>query len=233
MLRTLVIGGLLALVLAAPASAASASRTTLMPGVTFERQLELTAHGPVAVNFLTAPRPGGLYGLGTALSNDAISGRERLTAIEKRASPTATVAGVNGDFYSASGEPAGIVLRGGLLDHAPDADRSSIGVGADGSLRVERIDYNGIWRGNSGRRPLQLNRPPGPNGIALFTRAWGTRTPSLPGAIAAILPTLPPTAPNTDLFATVSQLGPAGATAIPRGGGVILARGTAATRFAA
>jgi hypothetical protein len=230
-LRKLVIGGLFALVLAAPAS--GAQRVLLMPGVTYERQLDLTPHGPVAVNVLTAPRPGGLYSLGPALSNDAISGRERLTAIEKRASPTATVAGVNGDLFSASGEPAGIVLRAGSLDHAPDPDRSSIGVGADGSLRVDRIDYDGIWRGNSGRRPLQLNRPPGPNGIALFTRAWGGRTPSLPGAIAAILPTLPPTAPNTDLFATVSQLGPAGATAIPRGGGVILARGTAATRFAA
>jgi len=231
-LRKLVIGGLLALVLAAPA--AGAQRVLLMPGVTYERQLELTPHGPVAVNVLTAPRPGGLYSLGTALSNDAISGRERLTAIEKRASPAATVAGVNGDFYSASGEPVGIVLRGGLLDHAPDADRSSIGVGADGSLRVERVDYDGIWRGNSGRRPLQLNRPPGPNGIALFTRAWGGRTPSVGGAVEAILPALPPTAPNTDLSATVSQIGPTnGGTAIPRGGGVILARGTAATRFAA
>jgi Phosphodiester glycosidase/FlgD Ig-like domain len=231
-LRKLVIGGLVALVLAAPASAAP--RTVLMPGVTYERQLELTPHGPVAVNVITAPRPGGLYGLGTALSNDAISGRERLTAIERRASPTATVTGVNGDLFAASGEPTGVVLRSGLLDHAPDADRSSIGIGADGSLRVERVEYDGIWRGNAGRRPLQLNRPPGPNGIALFTRSWGTRTPSLPGATAAILPVLPPTAPNTDLFATVSQVGPAaGATPIPRGGGVILARGTAATRFVA
>ncbi|HYZ78612.1 MAG TPA: phosphodiester glycosidase family protein [Gaiellaceae bacterium] len=232
MLRKLVIGGLLALVLAAPAS--GAPRVLLMPGVTYERQFDLTPHGPVAVNVLTAPRPGGLYGLGTALSNDAISGRERLTAIERRVSPAATVAGVNGDLFSASGEPAGIVLRGGLLDHAPNAGRSSIGLDAGGSLQVQRIEYDGIWRGNAGRRPLQLNRPPGPNGIALFTRAWGGRTPSARGAVEAVLPTLPPTAPNADLSATVSQIVSSnGGTAIPRGGGVILARGTAATRFAA
>lgn len=232
MLRRLVIGGLLAVVLAAPAS--GAPRSLLMPGVTYSRQLELTPHGPVAIHVITAPRPGGLYGLAPALSNATISGRERLTAIERRASAGATVAGVNGDLFAASGEPSGIVLRGGTLDHPPDAERSSIGVALDGSLRVERIDYRGIWRGTVGRRPLRLNEPPGPNGISLFTRSWGARTPSLTGSLEAILPALPATTPNTDLFATVSQVGPSnGGTPIPRGGGVIVARGAGAARFAA
>jgi flagellar hook assembly protein FlgD len=231
-LGKLVIGGLLALVLAAPASAAP--RELLMPGVTYARQLQLTPHGPVAVHVVTAPRPGGLYGLAPALSNNAVTGRERLTSIERRASPAATVAGVNGDLFSASGEPSGIVLRSGLLDHAPTAGRSSIGIGADGSLRVERIAYAGIWRGTVGRRPLRLNQPPGTNGVSLFTRSWGATTPRIAGAVEAILPSLPPAAPNTDLFATVAQVGPSsGGTAIPRGGGVIMARGSGATRFAA
>jgi flagellar hook assembly protein FlgD len=229
-LRTLVIGGLL-LVLAAPVSAAP--RSLLMPGVTYSRQLELTPHGPVAIHVLTAPRPGGLYGLVPALSNGTVAGRERLTAIERRASPAATVAGVNGDLFSASGEPSGIVLRNGTLDHPPDADRSSVGVGVDGSLRVERVEYRGIWRGTVGRRALRLNEPPGPNGISLFTRSWGSRTPTLAGSLEAILPALPPTTPNIDLFATVSQVGPSnGGTPIPAGGGVILARGAGAARFA-
>jgi flagellar hook assembly protein FlgD len=134
----------------------------------------------------------------------------------------------------AAREPNGIVLRSGLLDHAPVADRSSIGIAADGSLVVERVAYAGIWRGTVGRRPLRLNQPPGTNGVSLFTRSWGGTTPRISGALEAILPSLPPTAPNTDLFATVSQVGPSsGGTAIPRGGGVIMARGSGATRFAA
>jgi hypothetical protein len=230
-LGKLVIGGLL-LVLAAEASAAP--RSLLMPGVSYSRQLELTPHGPVAIHVLTAPRPGGLYGLAPALSNATVVGRERLTAIERRASTTATVAGVNGDLFAASGEPSGIVLRNGTLEHPPDADRSSVGVAADGSLRVERVEYRGIWRGTVGRRPLRLNEPPGPNGVSLFTRSWGPRTPILPGSVEAILPTLPPATPNTDLFATVSQVGASnGGTPIPPGGGVILARGAGATRFGA
>lgn len=231
MLRKLVIGGLLTLVLAAPARAA---KTTLMPGVTYERQVELTAHGPVAVHVLTAPRPGGLYSLGPALSNGAIAGRESLTALERRASATATVAGVNGDFFAASGEPSGIVLRSGVLDHPPQAERSSIGVAADGSLRVEPVIYNGIWRGTSGRRPIRLNAIPGRNGVSLFTRSWGATTPAIAGAVAAVIPSLPPTTPNTDLSGTVSQIGTAaGATAIPRGGAVVVARGTGAARLGA
>jgi hypothetical protein len=232
-LHKLVIGGLLALVLAGPA-AAQGTKTLLVPGVTYERQVELTPHGPVVVHVLTAPRPGGLYGLAPALSNGVVAGREPLTAIERRASATATVAGVNGDFFAPSGEPSGIVLRSGVLDHPPLGERSSIGVAADGSLRIERVDYNGIWKGVSGRRPIRLNAPPGKNGVSLFTRSWGAATPAIAGSLAAVLPSLPPTTPNTDLVAVVSQVGPTtGAVAIPRGGGVILARGTGAGRFAA
>ena len=234
MLGKLVIGGLLALVLAAPGWAAAPPRVLLMPGVTYSRQVELTPHGPVAVHVITAPRPSGLYGLTAALSNNTVVGREGVTAIERRASASATVAGVNGDFFSASGEPSGIVLRNGTLDHPSEVSRSSIGVGTDGSLRVERIEYDGIWRGLSGRRPLQLNRPPGANGVSLFTRSWGATTPTIAGSVEAILPVLPPTTPNTDLAATVAQIGSSnGGTRIPPGGAVILARGTGAARFAA
>src|SRR5205085_4061168 len=147
-----------------------------MPGVTYSRQVELTSHGPVAIHVVTAPRPGGLYDLGLALSNGAVAGRDRLTSIERNASSTATTVGVNGDFFAANGVPSGIVLRAGALDHAPQADRSSIGVAADGSLRVEPVAYAGVWKGTGPRRPLRLNEPPGPNGVSLLTRSWAPTT---------------------------------------------------------
>src|SRR6266498_3186895 len=85
-----------------------------------DRLLEIPPRGPVVANVLTVPRPGGLWQLKAVLSNEAIQGSERLTAIEKRYSATATVAGVNGDLFSrASGAPSGILMRNGALDQPP------------------------------------------------------------------------------------------------------------------
>ena len=54
--RKLLIGALLALAFAAPAAA----QTTLMPGVTYERGVQFTPHGPVAIHVVRGPRPTGL-----------------------------------------------------------------------------------------------------------------------------------------------------------------------------
>src|SRR5205814_3112100 len=97
---------------------------TLMPGVIYSRQVEFTAHGPVVLHVIVAPRPTGLYALKPILSNNAILGRERVTAMEKRVSGDATVAAVNGDLFSLSdGHPTGGLIRGGILDTAPADER--------------------------------------------------------------------------------------------------------------
>jgi flagellar hook assembly protein FlgD len=163
-----------------------------------------------------------------------ILGRERLTSIERRASTAATVAGVNGDRSSAGGEPSGILLRGGVLDSPPHAQRSSVGIGADGALRVDRVAYDGVWRGNGQRRPLRLNQVPGANGVSVFTPAWGPTTPQIAGVTEAVLQSLPPTTTGVELPAQVSQAGPTnGGTAIPPGGAVIVGRGTGGAKLAA
>ena len=71
-----------------------------MPNVSFQRTVQFTAHGPVVLNVLTAPRPGGLYRLKPLLSNGAIQGTERVTSMQKDISGAATVAGVNGDLFN-------------------------------------------------------------------------------------------------------------------------------------
>ena len=233
MLRKLLLAVLVVLVPAAPAGGQS-TRALLVPGVSYSRQVEFTPRGPVVLHVVTAPRPGGLYGLQPVLSNNAIVGRERLTSMERGVSGGATAVGITGDLFAAGGQPSGILMRSGALDSPPLESRSSVGIGLDGTLRVERIAYAGIWRGVGQRRPLNLNRPPGANGVSLFTPAWGPATPALPGAVAATLPALPPATPNTDLQATVAQVGSVGgAVAIPPGGAVIVARGAGAARLAA
>ena len=118
--RKFLIGGLLALTFAAPAAA----RTTLMPGVSYESGVQFTPHGPVAIHVVRGPRPTGLYALRPVLSNESIQGLERVTAMQKRLSSTATMVGVNGDFFAASGRPSGVLMRGGVVDSPPYGDRS-------------------------------------------------------------------------------------------------------------
>ena len=174
---------------AAPSAAAPSARggatqvsvqSLLMPGVSYQREVEYTPHGPVVLDVVIAPRPdGSLYTLAPALSNNAIIGTQTLTDIEKDASATATVVGVNGDFFAPNpGAPIGILMRGGTLDSAPALERSSLGIGADGTLSVARVGFDGTWRGNDQRRQLDLNRSPVAGHTTLYTSAWGPTTPA-------------------------------------------------------
>src|ERR1051326_2987166 len=67
---------LFALFCAPSAFAQTGEPTLLMPGVTYTKRVQFTPHGPVVLNVVTAPKPGGPYSLFPALSNDSILGRE-------------------------------------------------------------------------------------------------------------------------------------------------------------
>ena len=203
-----------------------------MPGVTYERAVQFTSHGPVALHVVVGPRPTGLYALRPVLSNETIAGTERVTAMQKRLSAGATMVGVNGDFFNlGTGRPSGVLLRDGIVDSPPYGDRSSVGLAADGTLDVRRIEFFGTWRGLGQRRAINdLNQLPGPNGVSLFTPSYGPATPAQAGAVAAVIAPFPPATPNTDLAGPVIQLA-GGGTPIPAGGAVLLARGTAAQRL--
>jgi hypothetical protein len=224
------------LVLAAPAAARAQGddRSLLMPGVSYTRDVEFTPHGPVVVHVLNAPRPGGLYGLKPVLSNDLIVGRETVTSMEKRASGGATVAGVNGDLFNfRDGHPSGVLMRNGVLDSPPLAERSSTAITADGTIRVDRARYIGYWRGTGQRRALNFNQPPGTNGVSLYTRSWAPTTPPFGDTTEAVLSGFPDARPNTDLTGTVVQIKTGGNTPIPPGGAVLVARGSSASKLVA
>ena len=164
-----------------------------MPGVTYERAVQFTSHGPVALHVVVGPRPTGLYALRPVLSNETIAGTERVTAMQKRLSAGATMVGVNGDFFNlGTGRPSGVLLRDGIVDSPPYGDRSSVGLAADGTLDVRRIEFFGTWRGLGQRRAINdLNQLPGPNGVSLFTPSYGPATPAQAGAVAAVIAPLP------------------------------------------
>jgi hypothetical protein len=219
---------LLMAIFAAPAYAQGAP---LMPGVTYEKTVQFTPHGAVVIHVLTAPRPGdqgGLYQLAPVLAKGSVlGGRQRVTQMEKDVSNQMTVAGINGDLFSATdGHPAGIFMQGGLLLHPPLSTRSSIGVDSAGALHVDRVKFFGTWRGTGQRRPLNgLNEVPKAGEVILFTPAFGARTPVVPGAAEAVLQPFPAAAPNTDLTAAVTAVAVGGGTAIPTDGAVVMAAG--------
>src|SRR5215216_5935567 len=95
-------------------TAAAQPKVTLMPDVTYEKGVQFTPHGAVAIHVITAPKPGGLYGFGPAIArNTVIGGKERVTEIQRDVSTQATVAGINGDlFNSTDSHPTGIYMEG-------------------------------------------------------------------------------------------------------------------------
>jgi hypothetical protein len=228
---------LLAAVFASPALAQPT--ITLLPGVTYEKGVQFTPHGPVAFHVITAPRPGtanGLYGLGPSIARGTVlGGGQRVTDIQRGVSPQATVAGINGDFFSSKdGQPSGIFMEGGVLKHPPLSGRSSIGVGSDGTLHVDRVKFFGTWRGNGQRRPLNgINETPTSGQVMLFTPSWGPATPRVAGSAEVVLQPFPAAVPNVDLAAPVVSVASGGGTAIPPDGAVLMAVGAAASKLQA
>ena len=145
MVCRLLAAGLIALAFAAPAAAQPRS---LWPGVSYTTGVQFTPHGPVAISVLTGPRPGGMTTLAPVLSNDALTGTETLTGMERRIAPSATAAGVNGDFFTLrTGVPSGIYMRDGQVASPPSGSRSSAGVLTDGTLDIRRVSFFGTWQG--------------------------------------------------------------------------------------
>jgi Phosphodiester glycosidase len=225
------LAGLLAIF--APAAWASTSTQVLMPGVSYSRQVQFTAHGPVVLHVVTAPRPTGLYSLEPILSNGTITGRARVTAMEKSVSDQATVVGTNGDFFNWNdGHPSGIVMQDGIIKSQPYKNRSSVGISTDGTLNVTRVALYGYWQGLGSRHPLYgVNKVPHGDGTTLFTPAWGSRTPSIAGASETVLEPFPP-ATTGELVGTSLAQATGGGTPIPRDGAVLLAIGSQASKLA-
>jgi hypothetical protein len=141
--------------------------------------------------------------------------------MERRVSGDATVAGMNAG--------AGIVLRGGELDVAPNDGRSSLGIDTDGTLHVDQVALAGTWQGSGQRRILGINEAPRANRTTLYTRAWGARTPAEYGGAYAVLQPFPTSVPNAALTATVTGYVQGGNQPIPADGAILAARGSQAS----
>jgi flagellar hook assembly protein FlgD len=238
LLRKLLIGVVLAAICVSVAASAatgrsrqeSVSSSLLLPGVSYTHEVDFTSRGPIVLNVVTAPKPDGkLYSLGPALSNNQLRGRESLTRLETRVAAGATTVAIDGDYFDTTGAPSGMLMQSGVLESAPAAGRSSLGIAADGTLTTALVSSAGIWQGKGLRRPLSLNSPAGTGNFSLYTPVYGTATPRESGVVEAVIGTLPPATLDTPLDGTVTLVTSAGGTRIPPGGAVLVARGTQST----
>ena len=208
------------------ATDAHAASTVLWPGVTHARTVQFTNHGPVVLNVIAGPRPGGLTTLEPLLSNDSVLGRETVSSMQRRVTDGVT-AGVNADFSRFdNGRVSGVFMRHGDLAAGPNARRSSVGVLTDGTLDVRKIGLRATWAGTTVHPLAALNDPPTPGGAAVYTTGYGTATPSAPGSTSAVLFPFPLVTPGVDLTANVVEVVQGGAPVpIPLGGAVLVASG--------
>jgi hypothetical protein len=215
-----------ALALSADASVA-ASASNLVPGVTYEKELRWSSAGPFVLHVVTGPRPGGLFALKPVLAHNRVGRRETLSSMQRRLSGRATVVGVNGDFFALlTGGPSGLLVRRGRVDSSTQGRRSSVGIGADGTLRIDRLRDVNTWTvpGYDTRRLHRINKGVARPGVTLFTPAWGLTTPASSTRADVVLSGVGKLLPDGQLSAVVVGIRRGGGSRIPAGGAVLQAQ---------
>ena len=188
----------LIVLLAAAGAPAPAAAVELQPGVEWTPLLR--ERGPVRINVLEVD-PAGVRGV---LSNEKVAGRERVSAMGRRVH---AVAGVNGSYFAASGDPVGVVAINGQLLSEPLDGRSALVV-TEGRASVAPVRFRGSVSINGRSRAID-----GVNRVRGLIPACGGRGGDLPT-----------TRPNPVLTCTDSSelvlLSPRYGARPPREGGV-------------
>ena len=109
-----------------------------------------------------------------------------------------------------------MLMMNTVLAHAPSPDRSSTGIGPDGSIFVNRVRMAGTWRGTGQRRPLVLNREPAAGDVAVHAAL--RRSDAGARGVELTLQPFAAAQPNRDLSGVVAATKQGGSTPIPPGG---------------
>src|SRR5262249_1485634 len=123
------------------------------------------------------------------------------------------------------GSPSSVLVRGGVLGAGTRGGRSAVGFDDGAGIHVDRLSFDGSWKGTGQFRPLGLNEPSGSSNVTLYTSAWGVATPPGDGTVEATLNPFPAARPNVTLTAPVTQVVQGGNQPIPPNGAVLVARG--------
>ncbi len=203
-----------------------------MPGVTYERQVQFTSHGPVAVHVLNAPKPGGAYSLKPVLSNGA----------DPRQGPRHRDAARHPRRDRRGRQRRPLHARGRPPERDADAGRRPPASAARGPLDARHRRRRRAPRPEAAHvRHLARDRAAAPDGpqrgaeperdLALHARPGGPRRRPSPARSRRSSRRCPRRPRTSTSPARSPGRRRTGTRAIPPGGAVLSARGTAAQRL--
>lgn len=120
----------------------------------------------------------------TVPSNDVqlkvVHGKETLkglTKVSDLAERHNAFVGINGGFFSGSGDPLGLLIENGELVSAPLYDRTAWGIDRDGQMRMEPVSLKADIEINGKAYPVSgFNRVRGTEELVLYNHYYGKKT---------------------------------------------------------
>ena len=184
----------------------------IAPGVNYTSLLRYKQTGQVSAHIVDIT-PGSDYMIKPVLSNDAITGLERLQAMAER---NKAIVAVNGSYFALSGEILGLLKIDGEIVSTSDVERTALGVLPDGQIMIDQIDCKGSIALPDGRTVAitGVNHERGVNDLILYNNYYDSMTATNQFGTDYIL--------NNGKIIGIAH----GNAAIPPGGVVLSAHGT-------
>lgn len=163
--------------------------------------------------------PGSDYLLRPLLSNDAITGLEKLQSMAQR---SRAITAVNGSYFALNGEILGLLKINGQIVSTSNVERTALGILPDGAVIMDQIDYRGSITLPDGRTVAitGVNHERGPNDLILYNNYYDSMTSTNQYGSDYIL--------SNGKITAIAH----GNAAIPPGGIVLSAHGTMETVLA-
>lgn len=143
------------------------------PGLKYTTWLRSTQDGPTAAYILDADPK--LYTLKPVLSNDVVAGLETVQEMAGRAE---AIAAVNASYFAPDGQIIGLLKLDGQIVSTPSLARTALGIMPDGTIIMDKIDYNGSLTLPDGKTAVitGVNCERGPNDLILYNSYFNNRT---------------------------------------------------------
>ncbi|MBP2627205.1 MAG: Protein of unknown function periplasmic [Firmicutes bacterium] len=150
------------------------SEVEVAPGVKYTSLLRYKQTGPISAHIIDIA-PEADYMIKTVLSNDAITGLERLQSMAERSK---AIAAVNASYFALSGEILGLLKIDGEIVSTSDLDRTAFGLMPDGKIMIDQIDYLGSITLPDGRAVAitGVNHERGTNDLILYNNYYDSMT---------------------------------------------------------
>lgn len=146
----------------------------LAPGVKYTSLLRNMPAGPISAHILEL-NPEADYVMRPILSNDAISGLEKLQSMAER---NKAIAAVNSSYFALNGEILGLLKIDGEIASTSYVDRTNLGLLPDGKTIMGVVEYKGSITLPDGRliAITGVNHERGTNDLILYNNYFDSMT---------------------------------------------------------